>query len=112
MLPKTSRISRENFSELLKSSKFYHSPHFILRVGNAALGRARFGVSVSKKISKKAVTRNLIRRRVYSILNKKIINLFPTTALFVAKIGAEKIRGVELEKEIEKILRSSNLIKE
>jgi ribonuclease P protein component len=99
MLPKRSRIPRELFSELLQSSKYAQSPHFTLRF---RLGgeTGRFGVSVSKKISKSAVTRNTVRRRVYAALYPSI-QMFPKGLfLVVAKTGSPNIKGEKLQKEI------------
>lgn len=110
MLPKSSRIPRKSFASLLKSSKFFHSEHFLLRTGKTSETKPQFGVSVSKKISKKAVTRNTIRRRVYAVLSKKIKNIKPISALLIAKPGAEEIQGAHLQAEIEKLLKISKLI--
>ncbi|MDO8565530.1 MAG: ribonuclease P protein component [bacterium] len=72
--------------------------HFYLRVEPA--NTARVIISVSKKISKSAVTRNTIRRRVRPLVAKFISDLNPATYFIVAKPGAEKIKGEELETEL------------
>lgn len=94
-------MPRKLFGELLKHSLYAHSPHFLLRFKHEE--RAHFGVSVSKKISKSAVVRNTIRRRVYGVLSglhggKK--GLF----LFIAKPGADKQKGENLALEIKELL--------
>lgn len=108
MLPKSSRISRKEFPNLLTSKRFYHSPHFSLRVAHST--KPQIAVSVSKKIAKKATSRNSIRRRSYSVLNKILKNIKPSMLLFVAKNGAEDIRGEKLELEIKNILISAGLV--
>jgi ribonuclease P protein component len=95
MLSKRERISRSQFAEIMKSRQFANSPHFTLRsvsVGNIA----KFAVSVSKKVSKKAVVRNRIRRRAYSALPKAS----PGLHLLIAKPGAEQVKGEVLRDEL------------
>jgi ribonuclease P protein component len=108
MLPRNSRISRKEFPNLLNSKSFFHSPHFSLRVAHST--KPQIAVSVSKKISKKAVTRNGIRRRTYSVIYKYLKRIKPGMLLFVAKAGSEKIKGVTLEKEIDTLLKSADLV--
>ncbi|MBI2674028.1 MAG: ribonuclease P protein component [Candidatus Zambryskibacteria bacterium] len=76
--------------------------YFYLRVTPA--DRVTLVISVSKKISKKAVIRNRIRRRVRPILQKFISHLKPATYFIVAKPGAEEIKGEALEVELQKLL--------
>ena len=76
--------------------------HFYLRVTPAA--RVTLIISVSKKISKKAVVRNRIRRRVRPILQKFISHLKPATYFIIAKPGAEEIKGEALEKELKSLM--------
>lgn len=101
MLPKKRRISRALFSDLLKERNFVYSEHFTLRFSFPKENTlSRIGVSVSKKVSKSAVKRNLIRRRSYAaitnILAPKSLGLF----LLIAKPGAEKLKGDVLMKEL------------
>ena len=81
--------------------------HFYLRVAPA--DKVKVIISVSKKISKKAVIRNRIRRRVRPIVREFISNLKPATYFIVAKPGAEKIKGKELENELESLVVSCQL---
>ena len=79
-------------------------PHFSLRVLPG--DEVKIAVPVSKKIAKKAVTRNLIRRRVRPILRELVSNLKPATYMIIAKAGAEKIKGKELKEELVRLIRS------
>jgi ribonuclease P protein component len=108
MLPKNSRISRKEFPNLLASSSFFHSPHFSLRIAHST--KTQIAVSVSKKISKKASTRNTIRRRTYSSLRDTLKNINPSMLLFVAKKGSEHIKGEALKSEIDRLLGSAGLV--
>ena len=102
MLPKSSRIPRALFKSLLESRQYFNSEHFSLRV--ASSDTVRVAVSVSKKISKKAVIRNKIRRRVYSAFRNIISTLKPGLYLIVAKPKAQKVKGKELEEFYECML--------
>ncbi len=61
-------------------------------------------ISVSKKVSKKAVVRNRIKRRVRAVLQS--IKLEPATYMFIAKLGAENIKGERLKDELLRIIRN------
>ena len=70
MLKKSQRLKRNEFETLLKKGKRIHNKYFTLvYIGGA---ETKCGVIVSKKTVKKATERNLVRRRVYSILNKNM----------------------------------------
>jgi len=75
--------------------------HFYLRVLESDV--LKFSVSVSKKVAKKAVDRNLIKRRVKAVL-QKYKNLSPKFYIIVAKHGAEKVKGENLKSELAELL--------
>ena len=81
--------------------------HFYLRVTPA--DRVKVVISVSKKISKKAVIRNRIRRRVRPIAREFVSKLKPATYFIIAKPGAEKIKGEELKNELKSLVVSCRL---
>ncbi len=81
--------------------------HFYLRVNQA--DEVKVVISVSKKVSKKAVTRNRIRRRARPIVREFISHLKPATYFIIAKPGAEKIKGIELENELKSLVVSCRL---
>ena len=81
--------------------------HFYLRVKSALTTRVI--ISVSKKISKKAVTRNTIRRRIRPIVREFVSNLKPATYFIVAQNGVEEIKGKELERELRMLFLSYNI---
>lgn len=77
--------------------------HFHLRVNQ--VDKLEIIISVSKKISKKAVVRNKIKRRVRAVMQSIIPKLKPAQYLIIAKIGAEKIKGKELHNELFSLIR-------
>jgi len=107
MLPKNKRIPRSLFPAILLSRNFAHSAHFSVRFAVNAGKPPRVAVSASKKVSKSAVVRNAIRRRTYSVISPLLPSLPEGLYLFVAKVGAEKVKGEALEKEIRELLKVS-----
>jgi ribonuclease P protein component len=113
MLPKQKRISRKLFTSLLDQSekpKYANSLHFTLRAVSSPTNKAHVAVSVSKKVSKKAVVRNKIRRRAYVAASFFIKELKPALILLVAKPGSENIKGEDLKAEIKELLLKADLI--
>jgi ribonuclease P protein component len=109
MLPRKQRISTQLFKDIIQKGSAFHAPLFSIRI-KKTLNNSRFGVSVPKKVAKTAVLRNKIRRRVYSAL--KVININNQhDVIFIAKIGIEKLKQIELSQEINKIFVKSGLLK-
>ena len=99
MLPRRNRVRSGEFKELM-GGKTLSTPYFLLKY-KAILETSptKYAVVVSSKISKRAVERNKIRRRLYSILSKN----FPSKGLvgaFFVKKEALKATFKELEKEV------------
>jgi ribonuclease P protein component len=57
-------------------------------------------------VAKSAVTRNLIRRRVTSALRTRIKEMPDGLYLFVAKSGAQSLKGKILETELDTLLKN------
>lgn len=66
MLAKTERLSRTHFATVFRSGKRHHSD--TATIITAPHEQFHGSVVVSKKVSKKAVTRNKLRRQVYGLL--------------------------------------------
>ena len=82
-------------------------PSFSLRVTSA--DTAKLIISVSKKVAKKAVTRNKIKRRVRAVFRNLISDLKPGSYLIIAKSGAESLKSKELESELKSLVVSRKL---
>lgn len=68
MLPKKERLTREDFNRFFSAGKRTHFPDFQLIY--APYTTLHVSVVVSKKISKRAVVRNKLRRRVYDLVRR------------------------------------------
>lgn len=115
MLAKENRLTtKESFNRLLKYGQPYYSPLFVLKKIENKLNCNRFGFIISKKIAKKAVIRNKLKRRLREILRKEINQLKTGYDLvIIPKKGKEieKIKYQQLKDEIILLEKKANLIK-
>lgn len=106
MLKKSNRISKKSDFEKLRldGKMFGFSRFFGVVILDKKDEELRFGVVVSKKISKRAVDRNKIRRRIMMVLGKNL-NKFKKgqRILFLVKKEALVATVDDFEKEINKI---------
>jgi ribonuclease P protein component len=89
----------------------YFGRNISLKIAKIGDERPKFGVSVSKKEVKTAVKRNLLKRRVLSILREiepKINSGF--ICLFFLKKGALDISYQQLQDEITFLLKKAKIL--
>ncbi len=104
MLPKKNRADRKDIEQIFKVGRFVNSPNLTLKfIKNHESFPPRISFLTPKTVSKKAVIRNLLRRRGYSALEKSFYKL-PKGLLgvFVFKKYQDDI--LILEHEIKTIL--------
>lgn len=107
MFKKLNRLSaREKFLGESQVSRF-----FILKFSKNSLPQNRFGFVVSKKIDKRAVVRNSLKRKIRSCLEEMQGSLKPGhDLLFLLKKDAVGISQGELCSEVESILKKQKLL--
>ena len=111
MLNKKKKVNTSIFKTIIKEGTSYFSQNISLRiVKKTSIGR-KFGVSVSKKELKTAVKRNLLKRRVLSILQK----IEPKTntgfnCVFFLKKGALELPYPKLQDEIIFLLKKAKIL--
>ena len=72
MLPKINRIKKKkDFEIIFKKGASFRNNLFTLRFLKNSLGINRFGFVVSQKVSKKAVVRNKVRRRLTEAIERE-----------------------------------------
>lgn len=92
MLPARNRLrKRRDFERVFNSKSSFSGRFFRLIYSKSDLSFSRLGVVVSSKVSKKAVIRNKIRRRVYVFIKPyiKIINPPLDMAMIISKTAVE-----------------------
>jgi len=70
MLKKKERLKRADFSHFFSLGKRIHTPYFTIVF--VPYTTSHGSVVVSKKIARKAVDRNTLRRRIYDILRREL----------------------------------------
>ncbi len=80
MLPKDQRIDTKRFNEVIASGKNISAGAFYFKTLNN--DKSRFAVVVSKKVTKSAIRRHLIKRRVFHAI-KENKDLFPVADYIV-----------------------------
>lgn len=111
--PHSLRLQRD-FEEIRKKGKNISSPLFNLKFLPNDLKLVRFAIVISKKISKKAVDRNNLRRKVRPQLQELIKTQAIATGydlVFYAKIPALKALKESREKTIRYLLHQAKLLK-
>ncbi len=111
MLPFENRIKkRKDFEKILKEGKSLHSEIFTVKFLENNLNQSRFGFIVSKKISKKAVTRNTVKRRLREQIRLRLLKFEKgLDVIIIAKKDIVKKKSEEIGCIIEKLF-SKNFI--
>ncbi|MCW1949525.1 MAG: ribonuclease P protein component [Candidatus Shapirobacteria bacterium] len=105
-MKKKNRISkRSEFEEIRKDGIFGgFSRFFGVLMLDKKDNELKFGTIISKKISKKAVERNKIKRRLMEVLGKNIEKFDEgKRILFLAKKEVLEVKPKEIEIELKKI---------
>jgi ribonuclease P protein component len=112
MLAKARRIDRNTFKTLTGRGNVYHSPLLFLSVyPQTNQIPTRFSCLCSKKVSSHAVTRNLLRRRVYAVLQLYIEKIKPGfLCVFSFKKSDHTPTYIEIKESIENLLTQAHII--
>ena len=107
MFSKSQRITKKkDFDLIFKKGKVFYSPFFTIRILKNDLNTQRFTVLVSKKVSKKAVDRNKIKRILREAI-KKNQKIFPSNSdsVLYTQPKAIKLSYTNATKIIQKMLK-------
>ncbi|HNV97396.1 MAG TPA: ribonuclease P protein component [bacterium] len=112
MIAREFRISRKkDFDIILKSKLKFYSNNFVLRFSKNELSKSRFCVVVSKKISKKAVIRNKIRRRVYEIIRLNYNKIKPGfDFMILVKLSVLELEYKDIERDLLYVFKKANIL--
>jgi len=91
MISKIHRFTTALFDRVFRKSKRVYVDGYVFSVSPVWKGRnPRFAVVVGKKISKKAVVRNRLRRQIYEIFRENLVGkIMDKNVIFIYK-GAVK----------------------
>lgn len=113
MLPFKRRLKKEDFKSIKNVfKKSYHSPDFSLKVAFFDSRPSRFAVIASLLVSKKATTRNKLKRRVKAIILKHIDKFRDNCANIVyAQKNAANLSFKGTEEELLDLFYKSGIFK-
>lgn len=77
--------TKKDFDNLFKGKTSYYSSFYTVHFSKNKVEHIRVGISVSKKLAKSAVSRNLARRQIKNILTNNIDYQKPVDILLVVK---------------------------
>ena len=96
MFKKQYRLNTSLFKEVFNFGKTHKEEFFLIKQKKNDIKHSRFAVVVSKKIEKKAVKRNYLKRRVFAAL-KQVYKDFPKADyVFILNSGVKDIQYKEL----------------
>lgn len=87
-LPPAARLRRASDFAALRHAERWQGRHFLLRWRKASEGNVRLGLAVSRKVSKRAVERNRIKRVVRESFRAEREELSPLDILVIARASA------------------------
>ncbi len=110
-LPKINRLkAKKDINLVLTKGKTQKGKFLIFKFLETNFNQSRFAFIISKKISKKAVVRNKIKRRISEIVRERVKNLLKKIdGVFIALPGIEKESFQSIKEEIEKIFQRAKL---
>ncbi|MGH8114784.1 MAG: ribonuclease P protein component [Rhodanobacteraceae bacterium] len=101
-LPPSARLRRASeFAALRNTSERVRTRHFLLRGIPSASGQARLGLAVSRKVSKRAVVRNQIKRIVRESFRLRRETLPAMDVLVIAQPSAADAPNPALHADLE-----------
>lgn len=113
MLPKDKRVTTEVFAEVLKKGVSLFTPALSLKyIKKTTQSPSRFSVFVPKKVLKKSVDRNKVKRKINAVL----VSLYPEiedsfVGVLFAKHHTQTLPYSLLVTEVRQILKKAGALK-
>ncbi len=99
MFKKKERLTKAEFTECFKIGKRHHFPY--VTIITSPYNSLKVAVVVGKKVAKSAVKRNLIKRRIYSLLHTHtVVNKPPKVIIVLVKPAYNALSRKEAAKEV------------
>jgi ribonuclease P protein component len=111
MLPKQFRVKKKkDFEKIYKFGRYASCKYLTMYYIKNDLSFHRSAFSISKKVSKKAVCRNKIKRRLSNVFYKKIPDIKGFfDFLFIARKGILELDYKDLENIVNNLIKKSAL---
>jgi len=112
MLAKINRLRKDkDFANLVRSGRIYYGQELSLRCWPNGMIQSRWGFVVSKKVDKRAVMRNQIKRRLRAIVRQNFSHL--KTGLDIMVLTRTEIKSLtygQLKDKFLVLLKKADLI--
>ncbi len=106
MLKKSQRITRNEYKKALDNTKAFYTSFFTLSHKKALENNDKISIVVSKSVAKSAVQRNKLRRKMATLIQKKIKNIENKGVfIFFMKKGSNTASINELENSINEVMK-------
>ena len=118
-LPKIHRLRRrQDFQRVYQQGKRHQHTHLTLRslkhlpsITTENLPATRFGISVSKTVSKKAVTRNLLKRQVKAALRQLLPQITSGWSVVIGvRPSAQGCEYLQILRELDELFAAAGII--
>ena len=112
-LPKANRLKRwQDFQSIYQQGNYFASQTLILRaLPEANCQSVKFGISISRKISKKAVIRNRIKRQIRTALHCLLPSLCANwMIIIVVRPSALECKTEHFLRELEQLFIQSGIL--
>ena len=111
MLPRSQRLSAEQFASVMKDGRVSHSSLFLLRA-KSGTADTRVSTTVPTKIAKTAVQRNLFRRKLYEAVRLLVSDIIPHTHIaIIAKPHLFQVSQKDIEIEMKEVFVKAKLLR-
>ncbi|MDY6782723.1 MAG: ribonuclease P protein component [Cyanobacteriota bacterium] len=119
-LPKINRLHRRDFRAVYRRGLSRHSSHLKLKAipapspnetDRAPLAPTQFGISLGRKVSKKAVERNRLKRQLRAAIRQLLPSLAPGwKTIIVVKPEARKCKYEHFLRELKELLLQAEAV--
>lgn len=113
MIPKKNRLTaKKDFTRVFAKGRLFRSKGISMKIVRNGLPESRFGFVVSNKVSKKAVIRNKIRRRLRDSVGRRLAVIpsgFDVAVLVFREVIDMGFK--DMDASVEKLLSKSGLLK-
>jgi len=112
MLPKENRLKKKkDFEQVFKKGRGFKEDFLFLKINENDLKESRFGFIVSREISKKAVVRNKIKRRLRETMKEELPKIKSgIDGVLVVKKGAAEKDFLEIKKVVNSLLKKAKIL--
>lgn len=111
--PSSARLTtNRDFRRVQRLGSRMSSKHFYLYGVESELPFSRFGLTVSKKVDKRATVRNRIKRLLREVIRRSRLNLVGNwDIVIIARTGAQECSLVDVKKQINGTLKYHGLLR-